>query len=126
MTSPPPPRPQGEAPPPGGRGGGGAPGGRTSGRGLRDELGFRTPRGVGAPAGHEPGRSRMRVRRRVVRTPVWWRDVVGVLCWGSVLVVVALWVSGRGVQSLGSGPGELITTMGRLAGLVAADLLLVQ
>jgi predicted ferric reductase len=65
-------------------------------------------------------------RRRPRRTPVWWRDVAGVLCWVSVLVVIALWVSGRGLQSLASGPADLFTSVGRLSGLVAADLLLVQ
>jgi predicted ferric reductase len=66
------------------------------------------------------------VRRRSRRTPVWWRDAIGVLCWGSVLVVVALWLSGRGVQLLATGPADLLTSLGRLSGLVAADLLLVQ
>jgi predicted ferric reductase len=65
-------------------------------------------------------------RQRSRRTPVWWRDAIGVLCWGSVLVVVALWLSGRGVQLLGAGPADLLTSLGRLSGLVAADLLLVQ
>ncbi|MFF1819670.1 ferric reductase-like transmembrane domain-containing protein [Kribbella sp. NPDC058245] len=66
------------------------------------------------------------VRRRLRRTPVWWRDVVVVLCWSSVLVVVVLWLSGRGLQLLASGPADLLTSLGRLSGLVAADLLLVQ
>ena len=66
------------------------------------------------------------VRRRPRRTPSWWRDVAGVLCWASVLVVIALWVSGRGLQLLASGPADLFTSLGRLSGLVAADLLLVQ
>ncbi|MGW5195762.1 ferredoxin reductase family protein [Kribbella sp. NPDC004138] len=66
------------------------------------------------------------VRRRPRRTPSWWRDLTGVLCWASVLVVVALWVSGRGVQTLLNGPADLFTSLGRLSGLVAADLLLVQ
>jgi predicted ferric reductase len=65
-------------------------------------------------------------RSRPRRTPSWWRDVVGILCWGSVLVVVALWVSGRGLQNLFSGPADLFTSVGRLSGLIAADLLLVQ
>ncbi|HZX06233.1 ferredoxin reductase family protein [Kribbella sp.] len=66
------------------------------------------------------------VRRRAPRTPAWWRDVVGVSCWASVLVVVALWVSGHGLQNLLSGPADLLTSLGRLSGLIAADLLLVQ
>jgi predicted ferric reductase len=40
--------------------------------------------------------------------------------------VLALWLSGRGVQSLVGAPGELLASLGRLSGLVSADLLLVQ
>jgi predicted ferric reductase len=35
-------------------------------------------------------------------------------------------VSGRGLQTLFSGPADLLTSLGRLSGLVAADLLLIQ
>ena len=55
----------------------------------------------------------------------WWRDAAGVLAWLSMLVVVALWVSNGGVQGLGSVSGALTTT-GRLTGLIASDLLLIQ
>jgi predicted ferric reductase len=57
--------------------------------------------------------------------PGWWRDVVGVLTWASMLVVVALWVAGGNVEDLG-GWGSGLTGVGRLTGLVAADLMLVQ
>ncbi|WP_447924441.1 ferredoxin reductase family protein [Georgenia muralis] len=60
------------------------------------------------------------------RSPAWWRDVAGLLTWGSMLVVVALWVSAGGVQDLTAGAGAGLTSAGRIAGLVAADLLLVQ
>ncbi|QNE22656.1 oxidoreductase [Kribbella qitaiheensis] len=60
------------------------------------------------------------------RTPPWWRDAVAIACWVSALVVLLLWVSGRGLQLLGSGPADLLISVGRLTGLVAADLLLVQ
>jgi predicted ferric reductase len=53
----------------------------------------------------------------------WWRDACGLAAWFSVLFVVALWVAGRGVQNLASDP---LTTLGRLTGLVSADLLLLQ
>ncbi|MGB8381675.1 MAG: ferric reductase-like transmembrane domain-containing protein [Dermatophilaceae bacterium] len=59
------------------------------------------------------------------RVPSWWQDVVGSLTWASVLVVVAIWVAGGGVQSLGALASGL-TGIGRLAGLVAANLMLVQ
>ena len=66
------------------------------------------------------------VRRRSRRTPLWWRDAIGVLCWVTVLVVIVLWISGRGLQTLATGPADLLTSLGRLSGLLAADLLLVQ
>lgn len=67
-------------------------------------------------------------RPRVAYRPIvrsWWRDLAGALTWASMLVVVALWVAGGNVQDLG-GWGTGLTSVGRLTGLVAADLLLVQ
>lgn len=61
----------------------------------------------------------------VARVPSWWRDAVGVATWASMLVVVALWVAGGGVQAL-TGWASGVTSVGRLTGLVAADLLLIQ
>jgi len=40
--------------------------------------------------------------------------------------VVTLWISGRGLESLASPPADLLISVGRITGLVAADLLLVQ
>ena len=66
------------------------------------------------------------VRRAVVRpTPRSWRDAAGVLAWASLLIVVALWVAGDGVQHVGPG-GIGLSSVGRLTGLVSADLLLLQ
>jgi predicted ferric reductase len=53
----------------------------------------------------------------------WWRDACGLTAWVSMLFVVALWVAGRGLQNLAIDP---LTTLGRLTGLVSADLLLLQ
>ena len=67
------------------------------------------------------------VRRRPRSVPRWYRDVAGALTWLSMLVVVALWVGGGGIQSLGDLLGASgLTTLGRITGLVAADLLLIQ
>jgi ferredoxin-NADP reductase/DMSO/TMAO reductase YedYZ heme-binding membrane subunit len=60
-----------------------------------------------------------------MRTPLWWRDAVGSLTWASVLVTVALWVQHHGVQSLFSLDSG-VTSLGRIAGLISADLLLIQ
>ena len=65
-------------------------------------------------------------RVRVRSTPRWWRDAVGVLAWATALIVASLWLSGRGLQLLASKPADQLTSLGRLTGLVAADLLLVQ
>jgi predicted ferric reductase len=63
------------------------------------------------------------VRRQLV--PTWWRDACGAFVWASMLMVVALWVIGGGVQALAS-MGTGLTSIGRLTGLVASDLLLIQ
>lgn len=65
-------------------------------------------------------------RIRVSSTRLWWRDAAGVTCWASGLVVIALWLSGRGLQSLTSTPSDLLISLGRITGLLAADLLLIQ
>ena len=57
--------------------------------------------------------------------PGWWRDAVGIATWASMLVVVALWIAGGGVQAM-TGVAGAVTTLGRLTGLVSADLLLIQ
>src|SRR4051812_13557253 len=63
------------------------------------------------------------VRRRV--TPPWWRDLAGALTYVGGLVVVALWVGHGGIQSLQGADGWL-TGLGRLAGLLASYLMLLQ
>jgi predicted ferric reductase len=55
----------------------------------------------------------------------WWPDAIGTAATLSMLVVVALWVHNRGLQQL-TGVASASTSVGRLAGLVSADLLLVQ
>src|SRR4051794_28546359 len=77
-----------------------------------------------AAVGATADRVRPRARRRP-RTPTWWRDAVGALTWVSILIVTALWVAGGGLQDLG-GLASGLTGLGRLTGLVASDLLLIQ
>ena len=62
---------------------------------------------------------------RRARVPGWWRDAVAAATWTSMLVVVALWIAGRGVQDLAT-PADAVTSLGRLTGLISANLLLVQ
>lgn len=82
-----------------------------------------------ASATGEARHATTRVARRPVRrpgpVPLWWRDASGAAFWGILLLVTALWVSGGGVQDLGSASGFLIST-GRITGLIASALLLVQ
>jgi predicted ferric reductase len=63
-------------------------------------------------------------RPRPVRA--WWRDAAGLTAWMSLLFVVALWVSDRGLQDLGPTLAAFLTSTGRLTGLLSADLLLLQ
>ncbi|MEU8820512.1 ferric reductase-like transmembrane domain-containing protein [Actinoplanes sp. NPDC048796] len=59
-------------------------------------------------------------------TPRWWGDAGGVVAGTTLLVVTALWVSHGGLQSVtGGGPGA-VSSIGRLVGLWASDLLLLQ
>ena len=50
----------------------------------------------------------------------------GVAAGLSLLVVTALWVSNGGVQELLGGGAGAVSSLGRLTGLVASDLLLLQ
>ena len=81
------------------------------------------PGGIAAGAGSASVAGR--TRRRLPRVPVWWRDAVGVLTWASMLTVVALWVGDGQLQEF-DGWTSGLASLGRLTGLVAADLLLVQ
>ncbi|GAA3227545.1 ferric reductase-like transmembrane domain-containing protein [Dactylosporangium siamense] len=68
----------------------------------------------------------MTTRAATSGTPRWWADAAGAAAVVSLLVVTALWVANRGVQdTLGGGAGALSAT-GRLTGLLASDLLLLQ
>jgi predicted ferric reductase len=75
------------------------------------------PRATGAS-------TRSRIRRRAA--PRWWADTGAVAAGVSLLIVSVLWVSGQGVQQLlGDGP-DAVSAAGRLTGLWASDLLLLQ
>ncbi|GAA5202318.1 ferredoxin reductase family protein [Microbacterium jejuense] len=55
-----------------------------------------------------------------------WNAGAIVVVWLTSLFVVALWVSGGGVDAMLAGGGEALTAAGRLFGLVAANLMLYQ
>ncbi len=71
------------------------------------------------------GRARRRAPRRPAPVPRWWRDASAALGWAVLLFVTALWVAGGGVQDLATTSGALTST-GRLTGLLASALLLLQ
>ncbi|GAA4108173.1 ferric reductase-like transmembrane domain-containing protein [Knoellia locipacati] len=64
-------------------------------------------------------------RRRPATVPLWWRDASGVALWALLVAVTCLWVLHGGVHDLG-GLGDGLTSVGRLTGLLASALLLVQ
>jgi ferredoxin-NADP reductase/DMSO/TMAO reductase YedYZ heme-binding membrane subunit len=64
--------------------------------------------------------------RAGVRRPGFAPDLVGSAAAFSLLVVAALWVRDGGVQQIARGGFDGITALGRITGLLSADLLLVQ
>ncbi len=55
-----------------------------------------------------------------------WNLAAVTVIWVTSLIIVALWVRGAGIQSLFSMGADSLTTLGRLTGLVSANLLLYQ
>jgi len=80
------------------------------------------PRAVRSPA--DPPSPAIAPLRRV--TPRWWGDAGGIGAGLSLLIVTALWVSNGGVQQIGGGGADALSAIGRLTGLWASDLLLLQ
>ncbi|MCO1593889.1 ferric reductase-like transmembrane domain-containing protein [Micromonospora sp. RHAY321] len=56
----------------------------------------------------------------------WWADAVGTVAIASMVVVVALWLHDTGLQALTVSGTSAATSLGRLTGLLASDLLLIQ
>ena len=63
--------------------------------------------------------------RSLLRPPLWWRDLTASLAWAVLLFVVALWVAGGGLTAVDT-VGDLVTSLGRLCGLVGSALILIQ
>src|SRR4051812_4171315 len=63
---------------------------------------------------------------RPAGTPFWWADAGGAAAAVSLLVVTALWVANGGVQQVLTGGSGTVSAAGRLTGLIASDLLLLQ
>ena len=56
----------------------------------------------------------------------WWADAAGTVGIASVVAVVALWLHHAGLQAATAGGAQAASSLGRLTGLLAADLLLIQ
>src|SRR5690349_13148935 len=63
---------------------------------------------------------------RPAGTPPWWAGAGGVAAGTSLLIVTALWVSHGGVTQTAGGGAGAVSAIGRLAGLWASDLMLLQ
>jgi predicted ferric reductase len=59
-------------------------------------------------------------------TPRWWADAGSLGAGVSLLIVAALWVGHGGVQQMAAGGPGAVSAAGRLTGLLASDLLLLQ
>ena len=59
-------------------------------------------------------------------TPVWWRNSTWDAFVLSLVLVTGLWAYPHGLTDLGAGLSSALTSAGRLTGLIASDLLLVQ
>ncbi|MFJ2542895.1 ferric reductase-like transmembrane domain-containing protein [Microbacterium sp. NPDC087589] len=77
------------------------------------------------PRASVPASSAMPQRTTHRRAQVWRAAAVTVI-WATSLFVIALWVAGGGVTAVLGLNAETVTTLGRLTGLVAANLLLYQ
>jgi predicted ferric reductase len=75
---------------------------------------------ITAPA---PAAPRTAARRA---TPRWWADAGGVGAALTLLIVTALWVGNGGVRQLTADAATATSSIGRLTGLLASDLLLLQ
>lgn len=63
-------------------------------------------------------------RNRVARSA--WEIAAITAIWGTSLVIAVLWVAGGGIQAIFAGGADLLNSLGRLTGLVSANLLLYQ
>jgi predicted ferric reductase len=64
-------------------------------------------------------------RRHPLAPPLWRLLAIGVI-WATSLFVVALWIAGGAVQDLRAMDADTLNTLGRITGLVSANLLLYQ
>ncbi|MGX6605026.1 ferredoxin reductase family protein [Micromonosporaceae bacterium Da 78-11] len=78
------------------------------------------PAAASPQVSHHPGSPPRRT------TPRWWGDVGGLGAGVSLLIVTALWVSNGGVRQVTGGGAGAVSAIGRLTGLWASDLLLLQ
>ena len=83
------------------------------------------PAATATPAGPRNSGARHAPAMLVRRVPQWWRSYSAAAGAAILLFVTALWSLNGGVQDLGTTAGAL-TSIGRLTGLIASALLLIQ
>ncbi|MDJ0392925.1 ferredoxin reductase family protein [Rhodococcus sp. G-MC3] len=71
-------------------------------------------------------RSRSESSTGIRVVPRWWRDTSVVAGWAVLLFVTASWIGDGGIRDLFAGPSDALTSAGRLSGLIASALLLLQ
>lgn len=77
---------------------------------------------AGGPAASTPVRRGVDTSAR--RTA--WHLAATTVIWGTSLAIMALWVSGGGIQAVFAWDADTLNSLGRLCGLVSANLLLYQ
>jgi predicted ferric reductase len=58
--------------------------------------------------------------------PRWWRDTSAAAAWAVLAFVTALWIADGGIHDLFAGASDALTSAGRITGLIASALLLMQ
>ncbi|HYO17035.1 MAG TPA: oxidoreductase, partial [Dermatophilaceae bacterium] len=71
------------------------------------------------------GRAVRRARARRLHSALWWRHGCAIAGWASLVAVAGLWFWGGGAREL-TQLGTGLNSVGRLSGLAASDLLLLQ
>lgn len=60
------------------------------------------------------------------RSREWWNIAATATIWLTSLLVIAIWVAGGGIEAVAGWGAETLNTLGRVAGLISANLLLYQ
>jgi Predicted ferric reductase len=81
-----------------------------------------------SPFPGDPSGAELAERVELNRVPAWWRDASAITAWALILLVVGLWLGGGalGERGLMGSASDAVTSVGRLSGLLASVLILIQ